>query len=85
MYEKEDVEQYVELKKLWHSYQNRKQEVIQHFESVRNAQNVQVDDIPLPAMPEDEDESANSTDNIPLPPSIHLKPKTSILKKPSVL
>jgi WW domain-binding protein 11 len=28
MYEKEDVEQYVELKKIWHNYQNRKTEIV---------------------------------------------------------
>ena len=82
MYEKEDVEQYVELKKLWHSYQNRKMEVIQHFESVKNAQNVLVDEIPLPSLP---DGDSVATDSIPLPPSFSLQPKSSILKKPSVL
>lgn len=82
MYEKEDVEQYVELKKLWHSYQNRKHEVVQHFESVKNAQNVLVDEIPLPSLPDGE---SVATDSIPLPPSFNLQPKSSILKKPSVL
>jgi len=48
LYEKENVDQYVELKKLWHSYQNRKHEIVTHFESVRNAQNVAVEEIPLP-------------------------------------
>ncbi len=42
MYEREDPEQYVELKRLWHSYQNRKQEVVQQFEAVKNAENVSV-------------------------------------------
>ena len=82
-YEKDDVEQYVELKKLWHSYHNRKQEMITHFESVKNAQNVQVDEIPLPNLPDDG--GSTSTDSIPLPPAIHLQPKGGILKKPSVL
>ena len=71
MYEREDVEQYVELKRLWHSYQNRKHEVVTHFESVRNAQNVSVDEIPLPAMPD----GATATDAIPLPPGIRMQPK----------
>jgi len=85
MYEKDNVEQFIELRKLWHSYQNRKQEVISHFESVRNAQNVSVEEIPLPAMPEDG--APANTDGIPLPPLVAaaMQPKGGILKKPSVL
>ena len=49
MYEKEAPEQYVDLKKLWHSYQNRKREVVAQYEAVKNAQNVTVDSIPLPS------------------------------------
>ena len=49
MFEKENPEQYVELKKLWLSYQNRKREVVAQFEAVKNAQNVTVDSIPLPS------------------------------------
>jgi hypothetical protein len=66
MYEKDDVEQYVELKKLWHSYQGRKQEVVQQFEAVRNALNVSVDTIPLPSGPGGE---GDDPDSIPLPPT----------------
>ena len=85
-YEKEDVEQYVELKRLWHSYQNRKAEVMQHFESVRNAENVQVEEIPLPTAGADA-AGTLAPDAIPLPPAIRgmMQPKSSILKKPSVL
>lgn len=89
MYEKEDVEQYVELKKLWHNYQNRKHEVVQHFESVQNAQRVTVDEIPLPSLPDGVDPNAAAgghvPDSIPLPPSVLMQPKGGILKKPSVL
>ena len=81
MYEKEDVEQYVELKRLWHSYMNRKAEVIQHYDSVKSAQNVALDDIPLPSIPEGD---AVPADSIPLPP-VFMQPKGGILKKPSVL
>ena len=49
MYERESPEQYVDLKKLWHSYQNRKREVVAQYEAVKNAQNVTVDSIPLPS------------------------------------
>ena len=48
MYERESPEQYVDLKKLWLSYQNRKREVVGQYEAVKNAQNVTVDSIPLP-------------------------------------
>ena len=42
LYEREDYEQYVDLKKVWHSYQARKNEVVQAYDAVKNAQNVQV-------------------------------------------
>ena len=42
LYEKEDYEQYVELKKVWHAYQARKNEVVHAYDAVKNAQNVQV-------------------------------------------
>ena len=77
MYEKDNVEQYVDLKRLWHSYQNRKYEVIQQYEAVKNAQNVRVEEIPLPSM----DSAAES---IPLPPMMAIQAKSGgILKKPS--
>ena len=86
-YEKDDVEQYVELKRLWHSYNNRKAEVMQHFESVRNAENVMVEEIPLPSAGGAADTASLLPDAIPLPPGIRgiVQPKSSILKKPSVL
>ena len=45
LYEKEDYEQYVDLKKVWHSYQARKNEVVQAYDAVKNAQNVQVSNL----------------------------------------
>ena len=89
MVEKDDQEQYHELKKLWQSYLNRKLEVTTHFEAVKNAQNVRVDDIPLPSM------EVGDTGSIPLPPqqsatklgiqALYSMPGAGILKKPSVL
>ncbi|CAB4055846.1 WBP11 [Lepeophtheirus salmonis] len=70
LYEKEDHEQYLELKRLWNAYSARKNSIASHFESVKNAQNVSLDDIPLPAA------DRSRTEEIPLPP------KASILKKP---
>ncbi len=89
LYEKEDVEKYVELKRLWHNYQNRKHEIIQQFESVQNAQKVTVDEIPLPSLPSEGgvgfSAGGHVPDSIPLPPNVLLQPKGGILKKPSVL
>ena len=95
LYEREDFEQFVDLKKVWHSYQARKNEVVQAYDAVKNAQNVQVDEIPLPSMFGQDDEGGDGgfgtlsgisgigdAEDIPLPPSSSL-PKPSILKKPS--
>jgi len=90
LYEREDYEQYVDLKKVWHSYQARKNEVVQAYDAVKNAQNVQVDDIPLPSMGDGSDGGfgvlgglgGSEAEDIPLPPTMSL-PKPSILKKPS--
>eukprot|EP00095_Tigriopus_kingsejongensis_P012680 maker-scaffold22_size673200-snap-gene-3.25 protein:Tk12680 transcript:maker-scaffold22_size673200-snap-gene-3.25-mRNA-1 annotation:"ww domain-binding protein 11" len=63
MYEKEDVTQFVDLKKLWHNYLSRKKELTQQFDAVRNAENVMVDDIPMPSGNTEE-----GPEGIPLPP-----------------
>lgn len=83
LYEKEDVEQFIELKKLWHSYQGRKNEIVAAFEAVRSAQNVQLDDIPLPTIAADGDADVSAIPgDIPLPPSsLFLQPRAGILKK----
>ena len=80
LYEKEDVEQNMELKKMWHNYLNRKQEVMDQFDAVKHAQSVDLDEIPLPSLPDGDGKSAG---DIPLPPV--LAPKVGILKKSSVL
>lgn len=84
MYEKEDAEQYIDLKKVWSSYQVRKNELMSHFDAVQNAQKVKINDIPLPNTVGPNDESFLPTD-IPLPPLLSLQPKAGILKKPSVV
>lgn len=85
LYERENVEQFVDLKKLWHNYLGRKKEVMAHFDAVKNAQNVSIDDIPLPDLPgsnkssDAADAAADATD-IPLPPKAGiLKKKSSVL------
>ena len=94
MYEKEDVEQYSQLRSLWSSYLQRKHEMTTHFEAVKNAQNVRVDDIPLPSAEAESGEGG--MDAIPLPPQqsatklgiqalFASSAGAGILKKPSVL
>jgi len=90
MYEKDVPEQWVELKKLWTNYQGRKIEVVKYYESVKNAQAVTIDEIPLPNMSNaglDDGEGGWDEESIPLPPPPSLMqapPKSSILKKPSI-
>ncbi len=78
LYEKEGIEQHIDLKKLWHNYLNRRDEVIAHFDAVKYAQAVDVNEIPLPSLP---DGDGGNAGDIPLP----LPPKVGILKKSSVL
>ena len=49
MQEKDQPEQFADLKKLWNNYQARKIEVVKYYESVISAQDVDVDAIPLPS------------------------------------
>lgn len=52
LYFKEDRERYNELKKLELEYDARRSILVKYYESVRIAQQVQVDEIPLPDTPE---------------------------------
>jgi WW domain-binding protein 11 len=82
LYEKEDVDQHIDLKKLWYNYIKRKEEVMDHFDAVKTAQTVDVEEIPLPSLPEDGD---GRPGDIPLPPILSMQAKAGILKKSSVL
>jgi len=82
MYETDDNAQYLEFKKLWNNYLSRKNEVTQAFEAVKSAENVVLDDIPLPSLIPGQDDSDEEGGAIPLPPSHGMQPKSSILKKP---
>merc|ERR1712008_346787 len=72
MYEKEDVDQHVDLKKMWSNYLKRKEEVMDHYEAVKTAQNIDIDDIPLP---NNNDNENNGPGDIPLPPNLSMAPK----------
>ena len=65
---------------MWHNYLKRKEEVMDHYDAVKTAQSVDIEEIPLPSLPESNDSKAG---DIPLPPL--LAPKVGILKKSSVL
>ena len=80
LYEKEDVDQHLDLRKMWSNYLKRKEEVMDHYDAVKTAQLVDIDDIPLPGGGSDDKER---TGDIPLPPL--MQPKVGILKKSSVL
>jgi WW domain-binding protein 11 len=99
-YEKENPEQYADLKKLWMNYQGRKIEVVKYYESVMSAQvgssaqpphtpcftqEVDVDDIPMPSF--DDHGYDDGTGGIPLPqaPPPMGPPKSVLKKPPSVL
>jgi len=85
LYEKEDPEQWRELRRLEGEYEMKRNFLVQYFESVRHAQQVQVEDIPLPAM---QMPSMLTTSQIPLPgdiplPAMQTMHPHSILKKTS--
>lgn len=82
LYFKEDPERWAELKKLEIEYEKRKNHLVKYYESVKFAQQVQVDEIPLPATP---DMPLIIPSQIPLPSEIPtplgLSQPQSILKK----
>ncbi len=78
LYEKEEVDKHLDLRKMWNNYMTRKEEVMDHFDAVKTAQLVDVDDIPLPG-----GGAEDGTGDIPLPPK--MQPKGGILKKSSIL
>lgn len=84
LYEKEDPPQWLELKRLEVEYEKRRNVLIQYFESVKHAQQVQVDDIPLPSvqMPSLEFSHIPLPSDIPLPGSA--SHPQSILKKGAI-
>jgi len=87
LYEKDAPEQWADLKKLWNNYQGRKIEVVKYYESVIQAQDVEVDSIPLPNASGGHDSGTWDDDGmgIPLPPpSLYIPPgpPRSVLKKP---
>ncbi|XP_041987497.1 WW domain-binding protein 11 [Aricia agestis] len=86
MYDKDDPEKWVELKRQEMEYEKRRAHLISYYESVKHAQSVQVDDIPLPTLQiPDNILFGNLPSQIPLPmDSGHTNmPVRPILKKDS--
>ncbi|XP_077980228.1 WW domain-binding protein 11-like [Glandiceps talaboti] len=82
LYYREDPEMYDTLKDLEREYERKRLQQSIYYESVRSAQQVKVDDIPLPDMPQN---LPIVPSQIPLPSDIPLPqlPPQSILKKTS--
>ncbi|XP_050438413.1 WW domain-binding protein 11 isoform X2 [Adelges cooleyi] len=74
MYVKDELDKYHEIKRAESEYEKRRFKLISYFDAVKTAQQVSVDEIPLPVM----------TSNIPLPASnmVHGELPIGILKKP---
>uniref|UniRef100_A0A0K8SM30 WW domain-binding protein 11 n=3 Tax=Lygus hesperus TaxID=30085 RepID=A0A0K8SM30_LYGHE len=84
MYIKEDPEKWEELKRAEAEYEKRRSTMATYSEAVRHAQQVQVDEIPLPIRENQENMLAlGITSQIPLPDMTLLIPPTSILRKKS--
>lgn len=90
LYEKENPEYWLEIRRMEGEYEKKRQALIEYFESVRHAQAVTVDEIPLPNLdmpPMPDDAMADMPpppEVVPLPvPNVHMVPTHSILKKMS--
>lgn len=79
LYERENPETYKELRKLEVEYETKRGQLSLYFDSVKNAESVEVDSIPLPDMPHAP--SSILIQDIPLPGA----QPPSILKKSSAL
>ncbi|KAL2746666.1 WW domain-binding protein 11 isoform X1 [Vespula maculifrons] len=80
MYAKDDQEKWIELKEQLIQYERRRIDLVSYFEAVRHAQQVQVDEIPLPSTANDISRMypGSLTSQIPLPdmpqPPAHMYP-----------
>lgn len=78
---KEDHQRFLELKRMEADYEHKRNQMIKFYEAVKSAQEVAIDDIPLPSAPLD----PNSSSLNPLLPSFESNPMQSILKKSNSL
>lgn len=68
LYHTEDPELWSELKRKELEYEKKRNKRISYFESVRQAESIQIDDIPLPSAKEGLTPSLNALPRIQLPP-----------------
>nr|CAD7576862.1 unnamed protein product [Timema californicum] len=75
MYDKDDPDKWSELKRMEVEYEKRRQILVTYAESVRHAQSVQVDDIPLPSLqfPTDAMGFIGIPSQIPLPADLPIQ------------
>lgn len=66
MYYKDDHDKWADLKRKQSDYEHKRNQMVAFFESVKSAQQVQVDEIPLPQLPQ-QAQSQNTPAQIPLP------------------
>ncbi|XP_063910164.1 WW domain-binding protein 11 [Zophobas morio] len=64
MYYKDDPDKWADLKRRQTDYEHKRNQLVAFYESVKSAQQVQVDEIPLPQLPQ---QPANAPSQIPLP------------------
>ena len=61
---KDDPDKWADLKRRQTDYEHKRNQLVAFYESVKSAQQVQVDEIPLPQLPQ---QPANAPSQIPLP------------------
>ncbi|EEZ99482.1 WW domain-binding protein 11 [Tribolium castaneum] len=64
MYYKDDPDKWADLKRRQADYEHKRNQLVAFYESVKSAQQVQVDEIPLPQLPQ---QPSNAPAQIPLP------------------
>ncbi|KAG5893168.1 hypothetical protein JTB14_000428 [Gonioctena quinquepunctata] len=67
MYYKDDPEKWSDLKRRQNDYEQKRNQLVTFYESVKSAQQVTVDEIPLPQLPQQPTSAANTPAQIPLP------------------
>ncbi|XP_057657613.1 WW domain-binding protein 11 [Diorhabda carinulata] len=67
MYYKDDQEKWSDLKRKQNEYEQKRNQLVTFYESVKSAQQVTVDEIPLPQLPQQQPAIANIPAQIPLP------------------
>lgn len=64
---KDDPEKWSDLKKRQNEYESKRNQLVAFYESVKSAQQVTVDEIPLPQLPQNQPPPSSTTAQIPLP------------------